>query len=288
MSNQEKHLINEGQRIGNELRHHEYTQAHKELSHAVYAGSKSFEHVLKGIREGLRGEQSSLSVERDQNNRVTHINFENHNVYGGKPTEVHAGHNNTRHEDAAERTNAPSRHNHVVHIHDVSEHYGKKADHAGIKHAHHAQGADAYDSQNPTHGHENTHNNELHAMVDLVKRLGKEMGLSRAATTGAVAAMLQESGGNPLEVGDHGASVGLFQLNFHGGEGTESGISKQQAKNPETNARIALKYFKDAQHRSSNPIEIAKLAQRAGDRKYAQSVGQRLREAENLVGEEYV
>jgi hypothetical protein len=287
MNNQEKHLTNEGQRIGNELRHHEFTQVHKELSHAIHAGSKSFEHVLKGIREGLRGEQSFLSVERDQNNELTHINFENHNVYGGKPTQAHAGHNTGR-EDAAERNSAPIRHNHTVHIHDVSEHFGKKADRAGIQHAHHAPGSDASDSQNSSHGHENTHNQELQAMVDLVKRLGKEMGLSRAATTGAVAAMLEESGGNPLRVGDHGASVGLFQLNFRGGEGTESGISKQEAKNPETNARIALKYFKDAQHRSSNPIEIAKLAQRAGDRKYVQSVGQRLREAENLVGDEYV
>jgi hypothetical protein len=125
-------------------------------------------------------------------------------------------------------------------------------------------------------------------MVDIVKRLGKEMGLSRAATTGAVAAMLEESGGNPTKVGDHGASVGLFQLNFHGGEGTESGISKQQASDPEINARIALRYFKEAQYRSSNPVEIAKLAQRAGDKNYFHKVGQHLQEAEHLVREEYV
>jgi hypothetical protein len=130
--------------------------------------------------------------------------------------------------------------------------------------------------------------NGVRGMVNLVKNIAREIGLSAEATVGAVAAMLQESGGNPHKVGDHGASVGLFQLNFHGGEGTEAHISKQQAHNPETNARIALHYFKDAQHRSHNPVEIAKMAQRAGDPNYRRNVGAHLREAQRLIGDDRV
>jgi Transglycosylase SLT domain len=249
MSKQEQRFVEEGKRIGNELRHHEFLQAHKELSNTVHANSKEFEHVLKGIREGVHAESSHLSVERDRNNKVTHINFDNHEIYGDKQSPGRAGHSENGRHGGSERGTMRGGH--------------------------------------PKHGQENILGHGFHAMVDLVKRLAKEMGLSRAATTGAIAAMLEESGANPTKVGDHGASVGLFQLNFNGGEGTEAGISKQQAKDPETNARIALNYFKKSQHRSNNPLEIAKLAQRAGDREYVHKVGQHLQEAEDLNNEEY-
>jgi Transglycosylase SLT domain len=287
MSKQEQRFVEEGKRIGNELRHHEFLQAHKELSNTVHANPKEFEHVLKGIREGVHAERSHLSVERDRNNKVSHINFDNHEIYGDTQSPGRAEHSENGRHGVSERSTMRGGHNHVGHAEDASDFDGAKGDLVGRQQAHASHAQEAPRKRDSKHGQENILGHGLHAMVDLVKRLAKEMGLSRAATTGAIAAMLEESGGNPTKVGDHGASVGLFQLNFHGGEGTEAGISKQQAKDPETNARIALNYFKKSQHRSNNPLEIAKLAQRAGDREYIHKVGQHLQEAEDLNNEEY-
>jgi hypothetical protein len=287
MSNQERHLINKGKRIGSELRHHEFSQAHSEILHAANASPGSFEHVLTGIREGLRGDHNSLSVERDQLSRVTHINFESQDIYSSKTKHSHADYGRDS-ENARNRHHLRASGHQVDHGHSGIQRYAEEINHTELKHTHSGHHQTTYDRPDSAHKQENVFGHGLHATVDLVKRVGKELGLSRAATTGAVAAMLEESGGDPTKVGDHGASVGLFQLNFRGGEGTEAGITKQQAKDPEINARIALKYFRDAQHQSSNPVEIAKLAQRAGDRNYLQSVGHHLGEAKNLIGDEFV
>lgn len=53
-----------------------------------------------------------------------------------------------------------------------------------------------------------------------------------------------ESGYNPNIIGDNGISIGLFQLNTAGGQGT--GYSTSSLEDPSTNASIAMPYIGNA------------------------------------------
>lgn len=69
---------------------------------------------------------------------------------------------------------------------------------------------------------------------DTVMEYGRQNGISEADlpefTTAVLACMARESGGNPNAVGDGGSSIGLFQMNMAGGEG--SGYTAEQLRDP--------------------------------------------------------
>ncbi len=74
-----------------------------------------------------------------------------------------------------------------------------------------------------------------------------------------------ESGGNPQAVGDNGTSFGLYQLHQGGELGT---LTPQQAFDPLTNARVALRQFGNVIRSYPNitdPGTIAAKAQRPAD-----------------------
>ncbi|HEY9681229.1 MAG TPA: transglycosylase SLT domain-containing protein [Oculatellaceae cyanobacterium] len=127
-------------------------------------------------------------------------------------------------------------------------------------------------------------------MAQLVARHAKELGMTQNATVAAVAAMLQESGGDPNKPGDYGRrdhkphSFGLFQLNFKGGEGTANHLTPAQALDPDINARTALKYFRANQNRTSNPGQLALISQNPSDPNYVSNVNRWVGEAKRLLG----
>jgi hypothetical protein len=136
-------------------------------------------------------------------------------------------------------------------------------------------------------------------MTRIVVEEAQKQGLSRTATIAAVAAMLQESGGNPGDPrrpdkgGDNGHSKGLFQLNFAGGEGTEfqraNHLSRteavQRVLDPRTNAAWALQYFRQYQGTTANHGMLARMAQKPGDPNYVHNVNRWVPEATRLVAE---
>jgi len=129
-------------------------------------------------------------------------------------------------------------------------------------------------------------------MVKIVANQARQYGLSKDATIAGVAAMLAESGGDPKIEGDkdrHGVahSIGLFQLNFDGGEGTASGLTREQAKDPYLNARVALRYFKHYDKPIYSAGLIAKFAQKPGDPLYVEHVNDFVAEAKRLLSRTY-
>lgn len=81
----------------------------------------------------------------------------------------------------------------------------------------------------------------------------------------AVADANQESGVSNTAIGDNGNSVGLFQLNSNGGEGT--GMTVAQRENPTTNSQVALSNFESVAKtnpslQTTNPGLLAYTAQR--------------------------
>jgi hypothetical protein len=76
------HETREGRKIGDELRHNHFDAAHKEISHEMHAHPKEFENTLKSINKDLaKHHENQLSVERDSKNQISHINFNNHDIY---------------------------------------------------------------------------------------------------------------------------------------------------------------------------------------------------------------
>jgi len=115
--------------------------------------------------------------------------------------------------------------------------------------------------------------------------VGKELGLSDGTLRAAVASMLVESRGNPHAVGDRGTSFGLFQLH-RGGELTAAHLTPQQAFDRETNARVALRYFKEQEDAGMSNGSLAAAAQRPQNRReYAHKVNATLATADKLIGE---
>jgi hypothetical protein len=79
------HETREGRKISDELRHNHFDAAHKEISHEMHSHPKEFENTLKSINSDLaKHNQSPLSVERDSKDQVSHINFNNHDIYSSK------------------------------------------------------------------------------------------------------------------------------------------------------------------------------------------------------------
>ena len=181
--------------------------------------------------------------------------------------------------------------------HDKHHQYGQEQAHHDKQHPHgkHHHSADGAPSNAERPSKHEKHekagiSGDAAAMAQLVARHAADMGLTKNATIAAVATMLQESGGDPNKPGDVGKydhqahSFGLFQLNFRGGEGTANHLTTQQALDPDINARTALKYFKQHQHRTSNPGELAQMAQRPGDPNYISHVNQYVGMAKRLLG----
>jgi hypothetical protein len=76
------HETREGRKIGEELRHNHVEAAHKEISHEMHAHPKEFEKTLRSINKDLaKHHENPLSVERDSKNQISHINFNNHDIY---------------------------------------------------------------------------------------------------------------------------------------------------------------------------------------------------------------
>jgi Transglycosylase SLT domain len=162
-------------------------------------------------------------------------------------------------------------------------------------HPHHQSGQEQYGDQNygnqsgdgigPGHRSVYTYDGAVRANPEqamesarVVAQVARKMGVDPVV---AVAAMLVESGGNPHAVGDHGHSFGLFQLNANG-ELKAAHLSPEQAFNPETNAEVALSYFRRGH--CGNPGEMAAAAQRPANRAdYARKVNSNLAEAERMV-----
>lgn len=104
-------------------------------------------------------------------------------------------------------------------------------------------------------------NNGLQAVANAVSGVAQALGVPPNL---AIADGIVESGLNPTRVGDGGNSVGVFQLNFAGGEGTSSGLTKQQAENPTLNSQVALTQFAavQKQYPGASPGALAFFAQR--------------------------
>lgn len=105
--------------------------------------------------------------------------------------------------------------------------------------------------------------------VSIITRVANELGVDPKL---ALAIAKQESGLDPMAIGDGGHSVGLFQLNDQG-EG--AGMSVADRQNAETNARIALTQVAAVAraHPDWTPGQIAAAAQRPADQAtYAQRV----------------
>ncbi len=198
------------------------------------------------------------------------------------------GHDQARHHYYSRHSDTPPKHHSGFH----SRHHGDNTQYQSHDRHHdrHHDRRQPADSTEPPQSHRDPVRGGPAEMAKIVAQHAAEMGLSKNATIAAVAAMLQESGGDPNKPGDFGKrdhkphSFGLFQLNFHGGEGTENHITPQQALDPHTNARIALKYFKQNQHLTSNPGELAQMAQRPSDRNYVSHVNNWVGAAKRLLG----
>jgi hypothetical protein len=118
----------------------------------------------------------------------------------------------------------------------------------------------------------------LLANVKTVAEVAKQLGVDPAT---AVADMLVESGGNNKAVGDHGHSIGLFQLNDAGGEG--SGMSVAEREDPTKNAEIALSHFAKAGS-GEDPGLVAYNAERpSGKSKYVADVDSNIAKANELL-----
>jgi len=101
--------------------------------------------------------------------------------------------------------------------------------------------------------------------VRTVLQVAKELHMSEMATKTAIAIMFHESRGNPLARGDGDTSFGLFQLH-EGGELTEAGLTPEQAFDPLTNARVAMRYIKHLEGQYADPGKLATAAQRPKDK----------------------
>lgn len=129
--------------------------------------------------------------------------------------------------------------------------------------------------------------NNTKVVANVAEHIAKDTGIkdSKQFTRLAVAMMLVESKGDNRAVGDHGTSFGLFQLH-KGGMLTTAGLSKEQAMNPETNAKVALsnlaKVVKDGNY-SSLGEAAAKSQRPANPQEYARRVNACLDQADNLI-----
>lgn len=70
--------------------------------------------------------------------------------------------------------------------------------------------------------------------------------------------MQMESSGNPNAIGDKGASIGLFQLNTHGGQG--QGYTPDYLKNPVINAELASRAIAPAYFAVKDKYPATQLA----------------------------
>ncbi|MBI2811025.1 MAG: transglycosylase SLT domain-containing protein [Candidatus Melainabacteria bacterium] len=114
--------------------------------------------------------------------------------------------------------------------------------------------------------------------VKIVAEVAKQLGVD---PTTAVADMLVESGGNNKAAGDGGHSIGLFQLNDAGGEGT--GMSVAEREDPRHNAEIALSHFAKASS-GEDPGVVAYNAERPADRSaYVAKVDATIPKAQELL-----
>ena len=98
-----------------------------------------------------------------------------------------------------------------------------------------------------------------------------------------VATALIESGLRPQAEGDGGNSFGIFQLNRKG-RLASYGLTKQQAFNPETNARVSADEFRKFYDQGARGSELALRAQRPSDPNYGNKFNNALAEARRLLG----
>jgi hypothetical protein len=146
--------------------------------------------------------------------------------------------------------------------------------------------ADRSSDSNPDRSSRHYNDRDLRARenAQIVSRVASELGVDPVT---AVAAMLVESGGNPRAVGDNGTSFGLFQLH-KGGELDDNiykrSLTKDEAFDPEMNARVALSVFKANQGKYKDPGVLAARSQRPADQEgYAAMVNANLSTARRLL-----
>ncbi|MBS2003732.1 MAG: hypothetical protein JST44_19600 [Cyanobacteria bacterium SZAS LIN-5] len=124
-------------KVGHDLTHHHHHEAVQHLMKEFHShDSKEFNHLLKNIQKSLHGHHD-LSVER-HNGKITHINFDHHDIYGG-----HA--HDKKHSKDAERTGNTKDAGH-------SKHAEKNADTHDPKHSKHAEkSAETHDPKHSKH-----------------------------------------------------------------------------------------------------------------------------------------
>lgn len=118
--------------------------------------------------------------------------------------------------------------------------------------------------------------NNVKTVVEVAKEVGVDPKL-------AVAMMLVESGGDNRAVGDGGTSFGLFQLH-KGGMLTDAGLTKEQAFDPATNAKVSLGNLAKIDQNYSDPGKAAAASQRPAEPgEYAKKVNASMDEAAELI-----
>src|SRR6202034_3477556 len=94
---------------------------------------------------------------------------------------------------------------HEKHHQYSQEQFHHDKHHPKIKHHHSGEGAPSAEKPSKHEKHDKTGvSGDAAAMAQLVARHAADMGLTKTATIAAVAAMLQESGGDPNKPGDYG------------------------------------------------------------------------------------
>jgi hypothetical protein len=123
-------------KVGHDLTHHHHHEAVQHLMNEFHNhDSKEFNHLLKNIQKSLHGHHD-LSVER-HNGKITHINFDHHDIYGG-----HA--HDKKHSKDAERTGNTKDSGHSKHAEKTGESHDSK-------HSKHAEKS-AETHHDPKHG----------------------------------------------------------------------------------------------------------------------------------------
>jgi hypothetical protein len=239
--------------------HAGYNGAHHQLSSMSFNESSAYHHYQVGrISQSVfdQGILSPMQVTGHQN---------------GAPQEFRA-------HGKAEAPAHPHKHHRHPHQHPHQhQHYGRSPGES-------AESSSAKHNSNPDTSYDKSYDGAKYAAGDakanakVVADVAKKMGVDPAT---AIAAMLVESGGNAHAIGDHGTSFGLFQLHRGGELGK---MSPNQAYDPETNAKVALSYFKKGEQQ--NPGAMAAAAQRPADRAgYARKVNARMAQARQLLHE---
>ena len=101
MDHLQNHVVQEAHKIGTELRHDNFSQAHKELNKEAH-NPHEFQKLLTDINHDLKQHhQHPLSVHHDKTGHISHVDFGKHDIYnshhsqhahdGAHKSKIHSG-----------------------------------------------------------------------------------------------------------------------------------------------------------------------------------------------------